>query len=254
MTAGQAAAAVFVDAGLPDLKPEQVVKVANPQPVQLLFEFRTKGVANARATKFVKQQVTDTVKASNLFSDVSETPTPNGAILSVMIDDVVLPQELADAKAQGFATGATLFIAGSTVREHYNCQIDYIGSVNAPKLTRTASHSIIMQLGLINTPPQNAVKVEGGTKAAVMTMVRQIVSNPLNTLASDPAFQPGQPAATPVAAATPAAATATPASPEPAAAAPAPAAPSPVAAAASPATPAPAAAQPAQPQAAPAHP
>jgi hypothetical protein len=200
LLAGQASAAAFVDTGLPDLKPEQMVVVPHPQPVQLLVEFRTKGVANAKATQFVKQQVIDTVKASKLFSDVAEAPTTNGALLDVIIDDVVVPEEMHDAEAKGFATGATFFIAGSTVREHYTCEIDYVGGPNAPKLTRTANHSILIQLGLINSPPPNAVKVEGGTRAAVMMMVRQIVSNPLNALASDPGFQPGDgvPVATPV--------------------------------------------------------
>lgn len=193
MGSGRASAASFVGTELSDLKPEQKVVVAQPQPVQLLFQFKTKGAPNLQATKQVKADVVSTVKASGLFSEISDEPTANGAVLSIVIDDVVAPGETTDAATKGAITGATLFIAGSTVREHYACSIDYMASPTAPKISRTAAHSIVFQIGLINSTPTDAVKVEGGLKGAVSVMVRQIVSNPLNALASDPGFA-GSPA------------------------------------------------------------
>jgi hypothetical protein len=221
-SAGRASAASFVDANLPDVPADKKVVIAHPQPVQLLFQFHTKGAPNLQATKLVKQTVVDAVKASGLFSAVSEDPAPNGAVLNVVIDNVVDPAEMKAATGSGVVTGATFFIAGSTVRDHYVSTLDYIGGPTAAKITRTASHSILMQMGLINSAPANAVKVEGGVKGAVLTMARQIVANPLNALASDPGFAPaadGAPAttATPPAAATP---PADPAAPAPPAAAP----------------------------------
>jgi hypothetical protein len=62
-----AAAATYVDAGTPDVKPEDKVVVPHPQPVQLIFQFETKGAPNGRATKFLKDQIFDTVKTSGLF-------------------------------------------------------------------------------------------------------------------------------------------------------------------------------------------
>src|SRR5215472_2754898 len=91
---GAATAAAFVDAGVPDVKAEDWVKPAHPQPVQLLFQFQTKGAPNARATKFLKQTVFDTVKGSGLFSEVDETPVPNGAVLNIVINNVIEPKEM----------------------------------------------------------------------------------------------------------------------------------------------------------------
>jgi hypothetical protein len=224
-----AAAAVFVDATLGDVKPEQKVTIAHPQPVQLLFQFRTKGSPNMQATKALKPQVVDAVKASGLFSEVSEAPVANGAMLNVVIDNVLDPAEQSAAAGQGFATGATLGIAGSTVREHYASSLDYVSGPDAPKITRTAVHFLLVQLGLLHTgTPENAVKVDGGIKGGVAVMTRQIVSVPLNALASDPAF-------TPATAASPPAASSPPATSSPPADAPAPATPTAPAAAATPA-------------------
>jgi hypothetical protein len=214
---GRASAASFVDAGLPDVPADKRVVIAHPQPVQLLFQFHTKGAPNLQATKLVKQPVVDAVKASGLFSAVSEDPAPNGAVLNVIIDNIVDPDDLRAAEANGVKTGATLFIAGSTVRDHYVATLDYIGGPTAPKITRTASHSLLVQMGLINSAPANAVKVDGGIKGALFTMARQIVSNPLNALASDPGFAPAADApagnATAPPAAAPAPAPADPAAP-----------------------------------------
>ncbi len=202
--AGAASAAIFVGDGLSDVKPADMVKVANPQPVQLLFQFETKDAPNGRATKALIQQVTDTVKASGLFSNVSDQPTANGALLSIVIDNVISPQEMADAEGKGVATGLTLGLAASNVTDHYNCTIDYVSGPSATKITRKAEHTIITQVGLIGSAPPNAVKAKD-QKDAVYTMVRQIISNPLNAIAADPAFQ-GAPATAPPASAPPTAA------------------------------------------------
>jgi hypothetical protein len=196
----RASAAVFVDATLGDVKPDQKVVVAHPQPVQLLFQFRTKGSPNMQGTKELKPQVLDAVKASGLFSDVSEAPVASGAILNVVIDNVLDSAEQSAAAGQGFATGATLGIAGSTVREHYTCNIDYVGAPDAPKITRRATHLLLVQMGLIHSgTPDNAVKVDGGIKGGVAVMTRQIVANPLNAIASDPAFATAAPSPLPAA-------------------------------------------------------
>src|SRR5271167_3467457 len=157
--AGAASAAEYVDAGTPDVKPEDRVVIANPQPVQLLFQFKTKGAPNARATKYVAPQVIDTVKKSGLFSEVSDSPESNGAILSIVIDNVIDPGEMGNAEAKGAVTGATLFIAGSNITDHYVCTVEYVSGPNAPKITRTAHHALITQMGLINSVPPNAVKI-----------------------------------------------------------------------------------------------
>jgi hypothetical protein len=93
-----------------------------------------------------------------------------------------------NAEGKAFVTGATFFVAGTTVRDRYDCTIDYVAGPTAPKITKTAHHSVITQLGMINSPPAGAVKMASTTEA-VVTMSRQIVANPLNALASDSGFQ-----------------------------------------------------------------
>ena len=230
-----AAAAAYVGAELGDVKPADKAVVANPQPVQIIFEFRTKGAPNAQATKFAKDKVIQFVRDTGVFSEVSEQPTPNGAILSVVIDNAVDAEAMNEAKMQGAVTGATLFIAGSNVRDDYVATIEYVAGPGAAPIKRKATHFIITQIGLINSTPEGAVKV-GKTVDAFFMMARQIVTNPLNDIARDPGFA-GAPAgvegaapatdpalvAEPAAAGEPAAASEPAAAPAEATAAPAPA-------------------------------
>ena len=148
--ASAATAAIYIGTGLTEVKAEDRAKVDHPQPVQLLFVFKTKGAPNAAATKLVKQNVFDTVKASGLFSEVSQTPTANGAILSVVIDNVVDPEEMRKAEAKGALTGATFFVAGTNVTDHYVSTVDYVAGPNAAKISKTAQQILITQLGIIN--------------------------------------------------------------------------------------------------------
>jgi hypothetical protein len=198
-----ASAAAYIGDGITDLKPEDKVVIASPQPVQLIFQFQTKGAPNARATKLLKQKVVDTVKASGLFSTVSDDAVPNGAILSITINDIASPADMADAEGKGAVTGATFFVVGSNIADHYLCTLDYVGSPTAPKIERTAHHSVIIQMGMINKPPEHAVKI-GSANDAVFTMVSQIVANPLNDVAKDPGFSGAAAAPAPPAATTPA--------------------------------------------------
>ncbi len=223
-----AMAATYVGAELGDVKPEDKAKVENPQPVQLLFQFKTKGAPNAAATKFLKDKVTEIVTSSGLFSTVSDAPVANGAVLSVVIDNVIAPGDLSKAAGQGAVTGATLFIAGSNITDNYLSTLEYVSGPGAEKITRTARHTVITQLGLINSAPQNAVKI-GSMKDGIFMMTTQIILSPLNDIAKDPNFAGGTPAAAP------APADAAPATPADAPAAPvdatAPAAPAPAEAA-----------------------
>ena len=196
-----AAAAEYISADITDVKPEDKAQIAHPQPVQVLFQFSTKGAPNARATKFLKAQVFQAIKDSGDFADIGDTPTPNGAVLSVSIDNVA---DTGDAEAKGFVTGATFFLVGSTVKDNYTCTVSYAAGPSAPTITKTAHHALYTQVGMTAPAPKDAVKV-GAMKEALNIMVRQIVSNPLNEVARDPAFlgapaQSAPPASAPTAA------------------------------------------------------
>jgi len=208
---GQSAlAASYVDPALKDVPAEARVTKASPQPVQILFQFQTDGAPNERATKYLKTLVIDTVTASGLFSEVSETPVASGAVISVTINNVV--KDLKDATAQGFVTGLTFGLKGSLVTDHYTCTVEYVGGPDAEKISRSVNHAIHTTLG-IKTPPEGMVKSKNIAEA-VTTMARQAVSNSLNQVAADPAFGgivPAAPApAAPAEAPAPAAPAATP--------------------------------------------
>jgi hypothetical protein len=174
----------YVDGSLQDLKPEQIKKAENPKPVQLLFEFQTKGVNNARATEFLKKQVTEQVEKSGLFSKVSNDPVEGGAILSVTLNNVPLTD---NAFGKGFASGLTFGLAGNTVTDGYICTADFLAGGSAQRITKTVRHAIHTTVGN-EKAPANATKVENLTQAAEV-MTRQAVSNVLNELATESAFR-----------------------------------------------------------------
>jgi len=174
----------YVDTSLKDIPPEKMAKVQDPKPVQLLFEFQTKGATNPRATDNLKTRVSDIVQKSGLFSQVAATPVSNGAVLNIVVNNVPLTD---NAAAKGFATGLTLGLAGNTVTDGYICTIDYIPSESNPKISRTVRHAIHTTLGASGAPV-NAIK-SASVQDAIDTMLKQIVSNGLNDVASDTAFK-----------------------------------------------------------------
>src|SRR5689334_22745467 len=111
-------ATMYVDKGLKDVASSEYMKPPEPKPVQLLFNCQTKGAANARATKFLAEDVTKIVSGSGLFSSVSTAPMPGGALLSVTINNVPITD---NAFSKGFATGLTFGLAGSQVTDGYIC-------------------------------------------------------------------------------------------------------------------------------------
>ncbi len=172
----------YVDTGLPDLRAEDKVAVANPRPVQLLFEFQTKGVGNGQATDLLKGEVASAVQASGLFSQSGPAPAPDGSMLHITINNVPLTD---DAFAKGFATGLTFGLAGTTATDGYICTIDYLagGSKKTEQVTRDAIYS---NIGAKEAPPH--AEKAASLEIAVKTVARRLVSNGLNDLAKNPDF------------------------------------------------------------------
>src|SRR5437879_3809524 len=98
-------ATAYVDGAVKDVPADQFARPAQPRPAQVVFEFQTKGVANARATEHVKPMVMESIKSTGLFSDVQDKPVPGAGLLSVKINNVVLTD---DVYAKGFMAGLTL--------------------------------------------------------------------------------------------------------------------------------------------------
>lgn len=177
-------ASYYLDTATKEIPVEAYKKPVAPKPVQVVFEFQTKGVANATATKYLSAQVVDQVKGSGLFSEVKDTPVADGALLNVVVNNVPLTD---DAFSKGFVTGLTFGLAGSQVSDGYICTLKYLPSSQAPSISKTARHAIHTVMGA-KGEPANGTKMES-IDTAVKTMARQIVSTALDELSRDSEFR-----------------------------------------------------------------
>jgi len=173
----------YVDGTTREVPAAQMLKPAQPKPVQLLAEFQTKGVANARATEHTRKMVVDAVQGSGLFSEVKDTPVPGGGVLQVTINNVPLTD---DAAAKGFITGLTFGAAGNQVTDGYICTVSYLPPGQATPIVKTARHAIHTTLGNAN-PPAGAKK-SATALDAVQQVTREVLSNALKDLSYDAAF------------------------------------------------------------------
>jgi len=116
-------AKMYVDPALPKVGKTDMPVLPQPHPVQVLFEFQTKGNANSRATSEIEPRVIAVVSESGLFSKISTAADLEGAgILKIVINNVPLTD---NAVAKGFGTGLTFGLAGSLVKDGYVCTATY---------------------------------------------------------------------------------------------------------------------------------
>lgn len=182
---GAGCVTVYVDNALGDTPASAYHRPAAPQPVQVLFVFKTKGTDNVRATTQVRKDVMDTIRESGLFSAIGPDPVPSGALLSVTVDNVPITSQ-EDAIAKGFATGLTFGLAGSEVSDGYVCTIDYIPATGAGKITVTEHHSLHSTVGA-HSAPANSTRAPS-LKEGAKIMLHQIVAAGLKDLSHNPAF------------------------------------------------------------------
>ena len=177
-------ASFHVDGTAGEPPPDGYRRPEVPQPVQMLFEFRTKGVPNDRATAALGAKVMEHVTTSGLFSAVDGKPVPGDRFLSITIDNVPVTD---DAFRKGFVTGLTLGLAGSVVTDGYVCTLVYRARPDAAPIEKRARHAIHTSLGAAAAPP-NATRAKN-IDAAVTTMTRQLVGRALQDLSIDPDFR-----------------------------------------------------------------
>lgn len=175
---------MYVDGATKDVDSAQFKKTDPQHPVQVLFEFQTKGVANARATEFLKARLIEQVRQSGVFSTASEAPADGGALLSITINNVPLQD---DAFAKGFVTGLTFGLAGSQVSDGYVCTARYTPPGATTPIVKQARHAIHTTVGAA-AAPGNATKADNA-EAAVTLMTHQVVSNVLNDVTHDANFK-----------------------------------------------------------------
>ena len=70
----------YVDPALPMVGKADVVAPATPQPVQLAFEFRTNGKANAAATSQMRPRMVTVASETGLFSTISGDPVAGASV------------------------------------------------------------------------------------------------------------------------------------------------------------------------------
>lgn len=174
----------YVDGATKDVDAAQLKRTDPHRPVQVLFEFQTKGVANARATEHLKGQLLEHVKSSGVFSTVSEGPVAGGAMLAITLNNVPLSD---DAFSKGFVTGLTFGLAGSQVSDGYVCTATYTLPGGSAPIMKQARHVIHTTMGATSAPG-NATKADS-IDAAVTTMTRQVVLNALRDVTRDPSFK-----------------------------------------------------------------
>jgi hypothetical protein len=174
----------YVDGHTKEVPPAQFTKATQPRPVQLLTEFQTKGVANARATAATKGMIADSVRSTGLFSQVSDAPAAGAGVLTVTVNNVPLGD---DAAAKGFIAGLTFGVAGQQVTDGYICTVSYLPPGQGKPIVKSAKHAIHTTIGASAAPP-NAYKA-ASIDEAVRTMVRQVMSVALSDLSRDPDFK-----------------------------------------------------------------
>ncbi len=177
-------ASYYVDGHAPEVPAAQFRKPGAPPDVQLIWEFQTKGAANARATELLKARVREQIAASGLFGAVGDAPVAGNTLLTVTVNNTPLSDDVA---SKGFIAGLTFGIAGQTVADGYECRMRYTsGRAGVPALERSGKHVIHTSIGS-GGPPPGAQKVDS-IDQAVFTMLRQLISRTLNDLSQDPAF------------------------------------------------------------------
>jgi hypothetical protein len=176
-------ASVYVDTATKEVPVADMKKPGQPKPVQLTFEFQSKGMPNAQATALLKGDVIQQVKESGLFASVTTQPAPGVPLLSVILNNLPLTENPA---AQGFVTGLTFGLAGSVASDGYICTVSYLPNGRSSPVVKTARHALHTTFGNASPPP-GAVKSENVT-SAVKKMERDVLSNALKELSDDPSF------------------------------------------------------------------
>jgi len=177
----------FVANALGEVKPEEKVTPAKPKPVQVIFEFQRDGKPNGKATKLVKPWAIEDLKNTGAFSEVVETPTADGAVISIKFNNLIIKEELDKAKSQGFAAGLGFGLFGGVVAtDHYVVSIDYIPATGAAPIHTEVKHELYSKYGKkdVEIPGTEYKKAD----EAVQVLVRQVLARGVNTIVSDPAF------------------------------------------------------------------
>jgi hypothetical protein len=179
------AAKFYVSNQLGPIKAEERVAVATPQSVQLILDFQTDGVTNAKAIKEVKPMALKYVQGTGLFSSITDTPTANGALLVVRFNNIVDH----GAAGKGFKAGLTFGLAGTAVTDNYDVTFELSPAAGQSTLKTSLKHALTTTIGKKSDPTYGTEYQKA--KEAVDAMVGQAVEHGLFALAAQDGF-PGK--------------------------------------------------------------
>lgn len=173
----------YVDPALPIVAKSDLRAPEHPRPVHVLFEFKTKGNANARGTDQLRGRVVAAAAESGLFQTVAGTPGDDSTgLLKISINNVA---DTDNAVAKGVGTGLTFGLAGSLVTDGYICEATY--SYAGKSTQATVRHSLHTTVGN-HSGPEGLVAVQMAD--GVNTVIDQLVLNALKSLNDQKAFEP----------------------------------------------------------------
>lgn len=176
----------YVSGDTPERPSSGYAKPAQPHPVQVAFEFRTRGVANDRATALLRETAIQQVRESGLFSRIDLEPSPEGGLLALSLDNVVDPEE--SPRMKGVVTGATFFLVKNFVTDNYICTARYVGPNGTSPLEYTVRHALHTSIGAVGgSPPPGAVQATDA-RQAIETILKQALSQVLDSISRDPKF------------------------------------------------------------------
>jgi hypothetical protein len=134
---------------LPVVRAEELKPASPTGPVQLMVEFRSRGAPNAAGTAKLKPVVTGAVEKTGLFDKLSETPVPDGRLLTIVIDNVKVGE---DKTGEAFGTGLTFGLVGTMVTDGYVCNATY-RSASGKTSSTTVKHAMHTTIGNASGPP-----------------------------------------------------------------------------------------------------
>jgi hypothetical protein len=165
----------YVDPALPAVEKHDLTAAKDRAPVQLLFEFQTKGEPNGAVTKAMTPRVLEVAKASELFSEVSADSVSNGRKLLITINNVA---DTDSAVGKGIGAGATLGLAGTMVTDRYVCDAQLLAP-GKPPVRFSYRHAIHTTIGNKEGPP-NLVAYR--TQEAAHIVIDQLVWSALRDI------------------------------------------------------------------------
>ncbi|HAT32916.1 MAG TPA: hypothetical protein DCW29_19330 [Janthinobacterium sp.] len=154
----------YVDPTLPKVTIADLTPSEPKQTVQLFFEYQTNAAMNAKATEAVRPMVLDSLKKSNLFSDVVMAPASAERKLFITINNFPVTK---DAASKGFMTGLTFGMSGTMVTDGFQMNAAY-DTPGQTEVKHTYQHALHTTIGNADGPANLVPAAKGEAIPQIM--------------------------------------------------------------------------------------